>query len=95
MAVKHRIEIQFEDGTSQFVTVDQRDFVQAEEAGFFTGDSREVTRQRHLAWSAAVRQGVTILTWNAFNKKIVSADVVADGGDETLDPTRPTPPHAG
>ncbi len=95
MAVKHLMEIEFEDGTRARVTVDQRDHVAAEEADFFPSSLNQVTRHRYLAWSAAKRAGETDLTWPKFNKQVVSADVVTDGGDEQLDPTQPIQPLAG
>lgn len=72
------LDVEMEDGSTFSVVADQRDVARWEVQPFGCpagemDDSPSVTFLRFLAWSAAFRQQVTALKWDAFDAQCVEA----------------------
>lgn len=92
MAARVTVRVEMEDGSDYDVATDQRDFAKWEMQTFFD-NRRDVVRTRFLAFAAASRTGMTVLSWPKFDAACVSATSV-DGSVETVDPTEPDPSGA-
>ena len=98
------LAVEMDDGSTFAVVADQRDIARWEVQPFGwpvaqMEDSVSMTFFRFLAWSAAFRQQLTKLTWEAFDKACVEALPPDDDGEEgkgggpadAEDPGQPVP----
>jgi len=86
-AVQIRISVELEGEEPYAVTADQRDLARYEVWDGFAPE-RKHTTTRYIAWAASKRQGLTKLSWPAFDAQLIEANDRDEEGAE-LDPTKP------
>jgi hypothetical protein len=88
-AMQIRASVEMDGGEKWTVVADQRDVAKYEAQDFYDPGKR-ITMTRFIAWTASRRQGLTKLSWPAFDAVCVEASDPEDE-DTELDPTNRTP----
>lgn len=87
-ALRFDLQVELEGGHTYAVVADQRDVARFETEDFYT--LRKHSFLRYVAWAASVRQVLTDLSWDEFNRFCVEVGDVKPEA-EPLDPGQPDP----